>query len=349
MKKYWIGGVVLLLPLTLSAAPNSALSSLENIREQSGAPPALLSLSNKSVAPVGQLPVTAQMLAKENARLRQRQVALKQQLQTLNEMRQARDRLQEQLEQAVKQGDRQSQLEQELLQRQQEIQQLTQTLGKQKKTKQLDNELAKRDYAIGTALGKEVQALLLARESAGIKVAPDTALLGIADAIDGKYRLPQAQISKSLHNVELAINKGSQQQKDRAEQEGKRYRQKFATGKNVKKAAEGYWYQIAYVGKGKLKPDDNVAVSVKESLPDGKVIGDMDLAGTYVTQPLKDFPPLFRSALMKLENHGEITLVAPPELAYGDRGSPPDIPPGATMIYHLRILDMKPAAEGGVG
>ena len=61
-----------------------------------------------------------------------------------------------------------------------------------------------------------------------------------------------------------------------------------------------------------------------------------------LTQPIADFPPIFREALQKLKNHGSITIVVPPELAYKDKGYPPKIPPNATIIYDLRIADMYP-------
>ncbi|WP_140183307.1 FKBP-type peptidyl-prolyl cis-trans isomerase, partial [Providencia stuartii] len=36
-----------------------------------------------------------------------------------------------------------------------------------------------------------------------------------------------------------------------------------------------------------------------------------------------------------------ITFVVPPELAYGDEGYPPSVPPGASLIYTLRIADIQ--------
>lgn len=33
-------------------------------------------------------------------------------------------------------------------------------------------------------------------------------------------------------------------------------------------------------------------------------------------------------------------LVIPPELAYGDAGFPPDVPPGATVVYEVRLLEL---------
>ncbi|WP_350142822.1 FKBP-type peptidyl-prolyl cis-trans isomerase [Klebsiella michiganensis] len=38
--------------------------------------------------------------------------------------------------------------------------------------------------------------------------------------------------------------------------------------------------------------------------------------------------------------------MVPPEKAYGDEGLPPKVPPGATLVYRVRIVDAQPAAPG---
>ncbi|WP_254913865.1 FKBP-type peptidyl-prolyl cis-trans isomerase, partial [Klebsiella pneumoniae] len=69
---------------------------------------------------------------------------------------------------------------------------------------------------------------------------------------------------------------------------------------------------------------------------------DMEAKDQALTQKLDAYPPVFREPLKRLQNHGSVTLVVPPEKAYGSKGLPPKIPPGATMVYSVRIVDSQP-------
>ncbi|EAU2345834.1 fimbrial protein [Salmonella enterica subsp. enterica serovar Brandenburg] len=87
--------------------------------------------------------------------------------------------------------------------------------------------------------------------------------------------------------------------------------------------------------------DDTIAdVTAVKKLADGTVIKDMDARETVISQPPGAYPPVLRSILL-LKNHGTVTVAVPPELAYGDEGYPPKVPSGATMVYTLRVEDVK--------
>ncbi|WP_337265226.1 MULTISPECIES: FKBP-type peptidyl-prolyl cis-trans isomerase N-terminal domain-containing protein, partial [unclassified Serratia (in: enterobacteria)] len=286
-----------------------------------------------------------EQLAAQTKDNEQKAELVKQLQQTAQENQQASAKLQEQLAAQTKDSEQQAQA----------LKQLQQALADAKKTPS-DNvatvavpepktDQEKRDYAIGTSLGSDIVSLLESKKSQGVDVNRQLALAGVADTLNGQIKMNKEQIAKALYESELELNNQHKQLKTKSEQAGKKYIEKFKKQPRVVKSPQGFYYRVDYKGDGNISEADTVAVVVKESLTDGKVIKDMDLAGTSISQPLSAYPPLFREAISKLKNHGSMTLVVPPELAYGDKGMAPDIPPGATMVYTVRILDVMPTSS----
>jgi FKBP-type peptidyl-prolyl cis-trans isomerase FkpA len=46
-----------------------------------------------------------------------------------------------------------------------------------------------------------------------------------------------------------------------------------------------------------------------------------------------------------MKEGGKARLVCPAAIAYGDRGSPPTIPGGATLIFEVELLKVEKAAQ----
>ncbi len=52
----------------------------------------------------------------------------------------------------------------------------------------------------------------------------------------------------------------------------------------------------------------------------------------------------FSEGLQMMKVGGKSKLTCPPDLAYGDRGSPPKILAGATLVFEVQLLEIVPAA-----
>ncbi len=203
----------------------------------------------------------------------------------------------------------------------------------------LASEEDKQAYAAGVSLGRDIVHLQQENRRAGLEADRQLLLAGIADTLAGRLRLDEAAIDSALRTAQQRLQ---QTQAPPPPRDDKAYLADFARQEGVKQDALGFYYRVDYAGNGAIGADDRVDIVVRESLVDGRVVKDMELAGTVISQPLTRYPPLFRAAIEKLQRHGSITLVVPPALAYGKQGSPPAIPPDATMIYTLRIADVQP-------
>ena len=230
-----------------------------------------------------------------------------------------------------------------------EIQLLRTQLSVQSKTRSGESAAAKlsasgeqQAYAIGASMGAEALNVLTTRRTQGITVDAGLVLRGIEDAFSGQLRLGEQERNKALFDVSQQVFQNLNKIEQKNISAGKKYQQAFARKKDVI-FKDGVYSRGDYPGKGKISGNDLVTGGIKEMLTDGTVINDMEAKDQALTQKLDAYPPVFRGPLQRLQNHGSLTLVVPPEKAYGSKGLPPKIPPGATMVYSVRIVDSQPA------
>ena len=229
-----------------------------------------------------------------------------------------------------------------------EIELLRTQLSVQSKTRSGESAAAKlsasgeqQAYAIGASMGSEALNVLTTRRTQGVTVDAGLVLHGIEDAFRGQLRLGEQERNKALFDVSQQVYQNLNKIEQKNISAGKKYQQAFARKKDVV-FKEGVYSRVDYPGKGKISGNDLVTVVIKEMLTDGTVINDMEAKDQALTQKLDAYPPVFREPLKRLQNHGSVTLVVPPEKAYGSKGLPPKIPPGATMVYSVRIVDSQP-------
>lgn len=204
---------------------------------------------------------------------------------------------------------------------------------------ELSTPVTRQTYAAGVMLGRDVLAMQQAQTLLGLTSDSRILLAGLRDALNSQVLLNSDALLGALANAEETAQKARQKIAEQQKKTGKTYLTKFRKGKGVQQDPLGFWYRIEYPGDGEQIKDDEsiVDVVVVEKLTDGVVVEDMDARGRVISQPLSDYPALFRAALTQLKNHGSMTLVVPSSLAYGDEGYPPKVPPGATLVYTLRV------------
>lgn len=131
---------------------------------------------------------------------------------------------------------------------------------------------------------------------------------------------------------------------DKEKTRGASYQQAAAKEKGAAKTSNGAIVIPIKEGTGASPtPTDKVKVNYTGTLVDGKVF---DATSKHNPPAPAEFPlngviPCWTEALQKMKVGGHAKVVCPPEIAYGDRGSPPVIPGNATLTFDIELLDVQ--------
>lgn len=88
------------------------------------------------------------------------------------------------------------------------------------------------------------------------------------------------------------------------------------------------------------KAADRVKVHYHGTLADGTVFDSSVQRGEPATFPLNGVVPCWTEGLQLMKVGGKSRLVCPAALAYGDRGAPPRIKPGATLTFEVELIEI---------
>jgi len=126
--------------------------------------------------------------------------------------------------------------------------------------------------------------------------------------------------------------------------ESKAFFEKLKENKNVVELPSGLRYEIIQPGTGAYpKPTDTVKVNYTGRLINGTVFDSSVERKEPADIQLNKVIPGWAEGLQKINQGGKIRLYIPPDLAYGDSGQG-SIPPGATLIFDVELLDIGGAA-----
>ena len=122
---------------------------------------------------------------------------------------------------------------------------------------------------------------------------------------------------------------------------GQAFQDKAAGEKGSTKTDSGVIITPIKPGSGDApKATDKVKVHYTGALTDGTVFDSSVERGEPVTFGLNQVIPCWTEGLQHRKVGSKTRLVCPPSTAYGDRGAPPVIKPGATLVFEVELLEI---------
>jgi FKBP-type peptidyl-prolyl cis-trans isomerase FkpA len=194
-------------------------------------------------------------------------------------------------------------------------------------------------YALGVLLSQNLGTFNLSEQEFR------QVLKGFTDGFRHHAKLEDAQkLVPALQNVERERGQVLMQRQKAA---GAALLAKVAMLHGAHKTASGLVFVNTVPGTGPApKATDQVKVQYTGKLIDGTTFDSSLSRGEPATFPLAGIIPCWREALQLMKVGGKARVVCPSDLAYGDRGRPPVIPPGATLDFQVELLAVMPAPAG---
>jgi len=192
-------------------------------------------------------------------------------------------------------------------------------------------------YALGLLIGGNVKPLGLSKaELAHVK-------RGFEHAISGAK--PELELQEWGPKVQgfAAKKQQAQGEKDSAveKEASKGFLAKYAKEKGVTALPSGLHFKSLKAGTGPMpKATDKVKVHYEGKLINGTIFDSSKKRGQPAEFPLNGVIPCWTEGVQKMKVGETAQLVCPAAIAYGDRGHPPTIPGGATLVFEIDLISV---------
>lgn len=204
----------------------------------------------------------------------------------------------------------------------------------------LPDDTAKINYSVGYQIGSDFK-------YQDIDVHPDAVIQGILDAMnEDETLLTPAEMKQVTAELGRRLAEQKRKQKETQKQElidqSHAFHEKNKKRSNIATTESGLQYRIMEPGRGAHpKPTDSVVVNYTGKLIDGTEFDSSYKRGKPASFKVKGVIKGWTEALQLMKQGARWQLFIPYELAYGEEGRPPVIPPYSSLIFDINLISIE--------
>lgn len=202
-------------------------------------------------------------------------------------------------------------------------------------------------YTIGLSIGKNMK-------MQDVDIDPDLLLVGLKAALGDdstKIMLTEQQMSDLMQRFQMEMMAKQQEKMRKEGEENKKKGDEFlAANKNkpgVQTTASGLQYKVIKEGTGPIPNEKSqLTVHYKGMLIDGKVFDSSYDRNQPYQLTISQVVPGWQEALKLMKEGSKWELYIPADLAYGQNGMPPTIPPNSVLFFELELIKVDNSSAG---
>jgi FKBP-type peptidyl-prolyl cis-trans isomerase len=206
--------------------------------------------------------------------------------------------------------------------------------NRKSKKVELKSEMDSISYILGAGMGKNI------RQNDISDVDIDIVMAGLVDGIESDSAM-KISFKEGNDYVRAYAMKKQKMAAEDARAEADAYMEKMMAEGKLQSTESGILYEVVEMGDGpKPTKDDKVKVNYEGKTTDGEIFDSSYERGKPAEFPLTRVIPGWTEILQEMPVGSTFIATIPPQLAYGERGSPPNIGPNEVLIFKIELLDI---------
>jgi len=211
-----------------------------------------------------------------------------------------------------------------------------------------ESDAYKAAYAIGASFSTQIKAGVDKQAEFGLATLDTEAIIaGVTDTLRGNSKLTDEEMVATVNaygeEVQAAAEMKMKEEAAKTAEQAKLFLAENAKAEGVTVTDSGLQYSVITAAEGaKPNAEDTVTVHYVGTLLDGTEFDSSISRGEPAKFPLNRVIPGWTEGVQLMSVGEKYKFVIPAELAYGEQGAG-SIPPGATLIFEVELLDITAA------